>query len=179
MLTRSALGTVGSTLLKVRRSALLRHVRTWPVIVAALLLAACGPSAPAVEQTPPTPIVLSTPAAERTPNAVEHGGKASRQYGKAIGFRSRKNLAEHFDKHGREFGDVTLAAYLEQAQALRDASVSNRVLEIRRDDGVVSRFDRDSGSFLAFNLDGTIRTFFRPNDGERYFRRQAKRRPIP
>jgi pyocin large subunit-like protein len=52
------------------------------------------------------------------------------------------------------------------------------VLEIRRpSDGVVSRFDRRSGAFLAFDSDGTIRTFFRPNDGESYFRRQARRAP--
>ena len=28
---------------------------------------------------------------------------------------------------------------------------------------------------IAFNRDGTIRTFFKPNDGERYYRRQAER----
>jgi hypothetical protein len=32
-------------------------------------------------------------------------------------------------------------------------------------------------AFLAVNRDGTIRTFFKPNDGEAYFRRQASRTP--
>jgi pyocin large subunit-like protein len=41
----------------------------------------------------------------------------------------------------------------------------------------VSRFDRGSGGFVAFDADGIIRTYFRPNDGEAYFRRQARRRP--
>ena len=49
------------------------------------------------------------------------------------------------------------------------------MLELRRPDGSVSRFDRASGAFLAFDADGTIRTFFKPNDGERYFERQAGR----
>ena len=35
--------------------------------------------------------------------------------------------------------------------------------------------DRSSGTFLAFNPDLTIRTFFKPNDGESYFHRQSKR----
>ena len=48
-------------------------------------------------------------------------------------------------------------------------------LEAVRRDGVATRFDRDTGAFIAFNTDGTIRTFFKPNDGERYFRRQAER----
>lgn len=67
--------------------------------------------------------------------------------------------------------------YLAAAQALRDATVGGDVLELRRSDGVVTRFDRRSGAFLAVNRDGTIRTFFHPNDGEQYFRRQASRAP--
>ena len=34
---------------------------------------------------------------------------------------------------------------------------------------------RQTGAFVAFNRNGTIRTFFKPNDGERYYRRQAER----
>ena len=49
------------------------------------------------------------------------------------------------------------------------------VLEAVRSDGVVTRFDKVTGAFLAFNDDLTIRTYFKPNDGEAYFRRQSKR----
>ena len=48
-------------------------------------------------------------------------------------------------------------------------------LEAVRTDGVVTRFDRAQGAFLAFDRDRTIRTFFHPNDGERYFQRQLAR----
>jgi pyocin large subunit-like protein len=92
-----------------------------------------------------------------------------------VGFRSRAQFDEHFQKHGAEFGHVTQQEYLREAQALRDAPVDGNIEEIRRDDGTSSRFDRSSGAFLAFNRDGTIRTFFKPNDGEAYFRRQASR----
>lgn len=93
----------------------------------------------------------------------------------AIGFRSGDRLAEHFAKHGAEFGRITKEEYLRAAQELRDRPAGGSVLEIVRDDGTVSRFDRESGAFLAFNRDRTIRTFFKPNDGESYFRRQAQR----
>lgn len=93
-----------------------------------------------------------------------------------IGFRSLRLLQEHYARHGAEFGDVSQGEYLQRAQALRDAPVGGDVLELLRGDGSVSRFDRASGAFIAFDADGTIRTFFRPNDGERYFRRQARRR---
>ena len=59
--------------------------------------------------------------------------------------------------------------YLLEAQQLRDAPVGGDVEEIVRSDGSSSRFDRKSGAFLAFNSDGTIRTFFKPNNGESYF----------
>nr|MBP6771766.1 hypothetical protein [Gemmatimonadaceae bacterium] len=79
-----------------------------------------------------------------------------------------------------EFGRVSEAEYLSLAQALRDAAVGDNVLEVvRSSDGVISRFDRTSGAFLAADADGTIRTFFKPNDGEAYFKRQARRRPSP
>jgi pyocin large subunit-like protein len=49
------------------------------------------------------------------------------------------------------------------------------VLETVRADRVATRFDRQTGAFIAFNPNGTIRTFFKPNDGERYYRRHAER----
>ncbi len=91
------------------------------------------------------------------------------------GFRSKRQFDEHFDKHGAEFGKITQAQYLTMAQDFRDAPPSAVILQLKRADGVVTRFHKKNGWFLAFNRDGTIRTFFIPNDGERYFRRQAAR----
>ena len=99
-------------------------------------------------------------------------GKA---WGTRVGFVNDKRLDEHYDKHGPEFGRITKQDYLHQAQLLRDAQVGGPVHETIRRDGVTTRFDRQTGAFVAFNADGTIRTFFKPNDGERYYRRQAER----
>ena len=71
---------------------------------------------------------------------------------------------------------MTEAQYLAMAQDLRDSEISNNVLEAEQVGGTVSRFSRETGAFLAFNHDLTIRTFFHPNDGETYFRRAAKLR---
>jgi pyocin large subunit-like protein len=91
------------------------------------------------------------------------------------GFRSGRQYDEHFAKHGSEFGKISKQQYLQFAQELRDAPKGGDILEAVRADGVISRFHRKKGWFIAFNKDRTIRTFFIPNDGERYFRRQAKR----
>jgi pyocin large subunit-like protein len=95
--------------------------------------------------------------------------------GTSIGFANTQRLDEHYAKHGAEFGNISKQDYLRQAQALRDAPAGGPILEVVRGDGVRTRFDRRTGAFLAFNANGVIRTFFRPNDGERYFRRQAER----
>lgn len=92
------------------------------------------------------------------------------------GFRSRRLFEEHYAKHGREFGNISPQEYLSRAQALRDAPARGPILQAVTPDGIVSRFDRRSGAFGAYNPDRTIRTFFVPNAGERYFRRQALKR---
>jgi hypothetical protein len=92
-----------------------------------------------------------------------------------MGFADQRRLDEHYDKHGAEFGRITKQDYLRQAQLLRDAEVGGPVLQTVRADGVTTKFDRQTGAFVAFNRNGTIRTFFKPNDGERYYRRQAER----
>ncbi len=92
-----------------------------------------------------------------------------------IGFSTREKLVAHYKKHGREFGSITLNEYLHQAQELRDRPEGGNILEAVRADGVIVRFDRKTGAFIAFNPDGIIRTYFRPSAGEKYFRRQIRR----
>ncbi len=131
------------------------------LLVLGLVAVACR-SAPALEQRP----AEQAPAAAPTTPSVRIG----------IGFRSEQALDRHFTKHGGEFDGYTRAEYVRAAQRLRDLPAGGDILEVRRPDGTMSRFDRGSGAFGAFDPDGTIRTFFRPNDGEAYFRRQARRR---
>src|SRR5215475_344895 len=91
------------------------------------------------------------------------------------GFATRRKFLDHYEKHGAEFGSISREEYLRQAQSLRDSPAGGDILEAVRADGVITRFDRKTGAFIAFNPDLTIRTYFKPNDGERYFRRQSKR----
>lgn len=110
------------------------------------------------------------PVAESAPTPVTAG-----IVGPEFGFYDEEGLREHYSKHGAEFGSISSDEYLAQARALRDAPVGGDILQIIRADTVRTRFDRSSGNFIAFDQDLTIRTFFRPNDGERYFHRQATR----
>jgi pyocin large subunit-like protein len=89
------------------------------------------------------------------------------------GFRTEHLLQDHFDKYGREFGPITRDQYLRLAQQLRDTRPGKNILESRRPDGFV-RFDRQRGYFGAYDMDGTIRNFFIPPEGIRFFERQAR-----
>ncbi|HVW87187.1 MAG TPA: hypothetical protein VHB50_21015 [Bryobacteraceae bacterium] len=89
------------------------------------------------------------------------------------GFRSPHLLEQHFAKHGHEFGDITREQYLHFAQQLRDTHPGKHILELRRRDGGGAKFDVRHGWFVAYDRDGTIRTFFIPNEGIRYFEHQA------
>ncbi len=114
-------------------------------------------------------------ALARDPGVITTSETERKSWGTSVGFVDERRLDEHYKKHGAEFGHITKLDYLHQAQLLRDTAVGGPVLETVRRDGVTTRFDRQTGAFVAFNRDGTIRTFFKPNDGERYYRRQAER----
>ena len=90
------------------------------------------------------------------------------------GFRNEHLLADHFAKYGHAFGHITVRQYLHLAQQLRDSHLSSTILESRSQPGGISRFDMKHGYFGSYDADGTIRTFFIPPDGLRYFERQSK-----
>ncbi len=114
--------------------------------------------------------------AQKTNDAVEGNAVFSHIKRPDIGFASRQKLVDHYQKHGREFGTITMEQYLRGAQELRDRPSGDAIQEAARPDGSVTRFDRESGDFIAFGRDGVIRTYFKPTDGERYYQRQLGRR---
>ena len=148
------------------RQILGRLKRPWAgaLVVLVFLVLACGSP-----QAPPADV-------QKGKAALEGSAAPSHVNRPDIGFASRQKLIDHYRKHGREFGAITLEQYLRKAQELRDRPAGGATLESVRSDGVVTRFDRQSGDFIAFNRDAVIRTYFRPADGEAYYRRQLGRR---
>ncbi len=60
------------------------------------------------------------------------------------------------------------------AQDLRDRPLDMNILEAVRRDGVITRFDRRTKAFIAFEKTLIVRTFFKPAEGEKYFHRQLR-----
>jgi len=142
----------------------LKRPWAWVLVVLVFLVLACGSP-----QAPPAEV-------QKGKAALEGSAAPSHVKRPDIGFASRQKLVDHYKKHGREFGAVTMEQYLRKAQELRDRPAGRAILESARPEGVVTRYDRETGDFLAFNRDGIIRTYFRPTDGEAYYRRQLGRR---
>ncbi|MES1260956.1 MAG: hypothetical protein ABUS49_04400 [Acidobacteriota bacterium] len=94
------------------------------------------------------------------------------------GFRTQHMLEEHYAKYGRAFGKITQDRYLRLAQQLRDARPGKNVLAVKMASGG-AKFDRRYGWFVAYDNDGTLRTFFVPKEGIRYFARQGGNRAPP
>jgi len=136
----------------------------WLSAALALLSAGCRHSN--------SPAPAQTPGQQTSAGKDQAGAIAIRA---EIGFATRRKFLDHYEKHGAEFGPISREEYLRQAQILRDRPAGGDIVEAVRADGVITRFDRKTGAFLAFNPDLIIRTYFKPNDGEMYFRRQSKR----
>ncbi len=91
------------------------------------------------------------------------------------GFRTLHILQDHYVRYGSQFGaGVTMVQYLRMAQQLRDTPPGKNLLVSMRRDGGGSKFDVKRGWFVAYDGDGTLRTFFIPKDGVRFFDRQQK-----
>jgi hypothetical protein len=89
-------------------------------------------------------------------------------------FRTAHLLQDHFAKYGSQFGNIDIQQYLRLAQQLRDSQPGKNILVSQRADGGGSKFDVKRGWFVAYDGDGTLRTFFIPKEGMRFFIAQQK-----
>ncbi len=113
--------------------------------------------------------VSSFPAADPIPQGVPSVTRPD------IGFATPQKLQDHYRKHGREFGEDNRGGIPSAGPGppgpvcRRGCSRSGPQRRGRHP------FRQKERGLPSFNPDGTIRTFFKPNDGEKYFRRQARR----
>ena len=86
-------------------------------------------------------------------------------------FRSEKQYVSHYEKHGHEFGDITIEEYLHMANDLINSDSDTLHTKISKD-GDYLFYDEATNEFLVLSDDGYIRTFFKPNAGIDYYNRQ-------
>lgn len=81
-------------------------------------------------------------------------------------------LEHHFAKHGAEMGFATKEEYLRAAQALVRGGPG---VETYQRGGDTLFFKESTDEFAVLSDRGVIRTYFKPNDGRRYWERQKER----
>ena len=90
-------------------------------------------------------------------------------------FASEQVFQKHYDKHQHEFGEISMQEYLELANTLADAPVSDDVVQLVRSDGSISKYCFSTNEFVVVTADGKIRTYFKPADKEAYWDEELKR----
>ena len=89
-------------------------------------------------------------------------------------FRSKKLLDQHFEKHGAEFKDDF--GYKDASEYEKGASDvinnSSALHKTEKDDGDYVYYIVDTNEFVVLSKDGYIRTYFRPDQGKKYYDKQ-------
>lgn len=82
-----------------------------------------------------------------------------------------ETLQDHFARHGSDFGARDANDYAAQAAAFLQRARSEGLPAKRDSDGSLRVFDPGTGTFAAYNQNGTTKTFFKPGNAG-YFDRQ-------
>lgn len=85
-------------------------------------------------------------------------GKGARLFG-----RGADALGDHFLRHGADFGARSADEYLQLGSEFLQRSQIERLPTKIDAQGVIRAYDPRTNTFGAFNPDGTIRTFFKPD----------------
>lgn len=76
------------------------------------------------------------------------------------GFATKLDLADHFQKHGREMGAATEQEYEQLADAFLGSPVRPPVVECERRNGDRVRCNPDTNEFGVIARSGVIRTYY-------------------
>ncbi len=102
------------------------------------------------------------------------GGIASGSQVKAKGF-SPDSLNSHFSKHRSEFDNIDKRMYNRKARDLLNSLVGNSIEGFTSKAGWRFRYNKTTNEFAICDPDGTIVTYFRPNNGLNYWKEQIRK----
>lgn len=85
-------------------------------------------------------------------------------------FRKEEYLQQHFEKHAAEFDYATKEEY--EAGANRVIAAKDALYKTEKEDGDHIYYLESTNEIVFVSKDGYIRTYFKPQDGIKYFNRQ-------
>ncbi|WP_019002018.1 hypothetical protein [Succinimonas amylolytica] len=98
--------------------------------------------------------------------AAEEGSRKT----SGLRFRNEHLLKDHFSRHGRAMGFSSPKEYERAARGVVQNPAA--LHKIQKKDGDDVYYLESGNDFVVVSADGYIRTYFRPNNGIRYFNKQ-------
>ncbi len=113
----------------------------------------------------------------REPQEAKVSATGSNKFKKGF---SKNNLDKHFGKGGKsdhsvQYPDMTKAQYAKRALQLVQSATSDTILGYKTPENEVVRYDKITNDFTKGHPEKGIKTMFKPDDGEEYFKRALKR----
>jgi pyocin large subunit-like protein len=84
-------------------------------------------------------------------------------------------LNRKYDKHGKEFGNISKDEYSSLAIKLRDSIETETLEQFTTAAGNTFKYNKNTNEFLIHKSNGEITTFFRPTDSYKYWIRQREK----
>jgi RHS repeat-associated protein len=100
------------------------------------------------------------------------GAAAGRGLGGASTWGRAETLADHFARHGDDFGARTANEYAEAASSFLRRSQAERLPTKIDSKGIIRVYDKATNTFGAYNPNGTTATFFKPAEAASYWAKQ-------
>ena len=92
-----------------------------------------------------------------------------------VRFETPEKMQKHYDKHIDKYGNISISEYIALANELVNAKDTDDIERIVRSDESTAIYCFSTNDFLVITKDGYIRTFFKPDDGEAYWREEHER----
>ena len=89
-----------------------------------------------------------------------------------VRFETPEKMQKHYDKHIDKYGNISISEYIALANELVNAKDTDDIERIVRSDESTAIYRFSTNDFLVITKDGYIRTFFKPDDGEAYWREE-------
>lgn len=91
---------------------------------------------------------------------------------KAAKWGRADTLADHFQRHGKDFGASSANDYASMASDFLVRAQKERLPTKIGPDGAIRVYEPKTNTFGSYNADGTTRTFYKPSQGQKYWNRQ-------
>lgn len=92
----------------------------------------------------------------------------------AVDFSPNK-VDKHFEKHAKEFDNIDVETYRNQAKDLLNSEIKDNILGFKNENGFVFRYNKSTNEFATSKPSGIIETYFKPKDNIKYWEEQVKK----